>query len=227
MTGSKRNRLENDGQSVGSEEPDYLTSKVFNFDFVPRAQAHQKILDLNLSLNRSTPPVRLNPNILTQRFASRSRKFWRERKDSKITTSSVSIIKTPYEPTYLRHQHISYTAMLYVQMTFNIIVSVVFLYMFINIVLTVRQDFRLKAVERIQELYKEKMTCSNQYNINQCGHDDRIPAIEDMCNEWASCMNREVVVPQAQASAEAIAEIINSFVEPISYKAFAFWFYPI
>lgn len=63
-----------------------------------------------------------------------------------------------------------------------------------------------------------------------------MPAIEDMCNAWASCMNRDVVVAQyvslfdfilvlvtnmclrAKVSAETIAEIINSFVEPISYK---------
>ncbi|KAI8643073.1 Di-sulfide bridge nucleocytoplasmic transport domain-containing protein [Parasitella parasitica] len=222
MAGSKRIRIENDAQSIDFGNIDRLALKDFKFDFTPTAQTHSKTLDRNLLIDTSAPSVGLNPNVLTQRFVSRSKKFWRESKDLKATASSVSTVKPPYEPVYLRHQDISDTVIVYVQMIFNIIVSATFLYIFINVMLTVRQDFRLKAVERIQELYKEKMICSNNYNMNQCGHDDRIPAIEDMCNEWASCMNREVVVPQAQASAEAIAEIINSFVEPISYKTFFF-----
>ncbi|KAL0143029.1 Di-sulfide bridge nucleocytoplasmic transport domain-containing protein [Mucor lusitanicus] len=215
MAGSKRIRLEDDDQSLDDEKTEHrFAPKDYNFNFVPTIQPHQKIFDLDISKrDTSTPPADLGINTLTQRFISRS----------KSTSSSVSIIKPSYEPMYLRHRDISYTVIIYMQMAFNIIISSTVLYIFGNIILTVRQDFRLKAEEHTEALHKEKLVCTNNYIINHCGQNDRIPAIEDMCNEWAACMNRDKVVAQAKVSAEAIAEIINSFVEPISYKTLIFF----
>ncbi|CAO3618154.1 unnamed protein product [Mucor hiemalis] len=68
-------------------------------------------------------------------------------------------------------------------------------------------------------IHKEKLICTNHYVVNHCGQENQVPAIEGMCKEWLSCMQKDIVVAQAKVSAEAIAEIINSFVEPISYKA--------
>lgn len=225
MAGSKRIRFEDDYQSLDDEKTEHrFAPKDYNFNFVPTIQPHQKIFDLNISTrDTSTPPADLGINTLTQRFITRSKKFWMESKKPTSTSNSVSIIKPSYEPMYLRHRDISYTVIIYMQMAFNIIISTTVLYIFGNIILTVRQDFRLKAEEHTEALHKEKLICTNNYIINHCGQNDRIPAIEDMCNEWAACMNRDKVVAQAKVSAEAIAEIINSFVEPISYKTLIFF----
>ncbi|KAI8971041.1 Brl1/Brr6 domain-containing protein [Pilobolus umbonatus] len=123
---------------------------------------------------------------------------------------------------YLKHQDITYTILTYIQMAFNVIISSTILYLFIQLVLVVRQDFRLKAEEHLDIIQQEKNQCSKNYMINHCGLNDRVPAIEIMCNEWASCMQKDTVVAKAKVSAEAIAEIINSFVEPISYKTLLF-----
>ncbi|KAG2203698.1 hypothetical protein INT46_001728, partial [Mucor plumbeus] len=228
MPGSKRIRLDDDDQKINNDDGANnrrLAPKDYNFNFVPTIQPHQKIFDLNLSVvDTSIPPTDLGANTLTQRFISRSKKFWTigaKNPKCKATNNSVSIIKpssSSYEPSYLRHRDISYTVIIYVQMVFNVIISTVVLYIFIKILLTVRQDFLLKAEEHTEELYKKRLDCTNNYIINHCGQNDRIPAIEGMCNDWAACMNRDIVVAQAKVSAEAIAEIINSFVEPISYK---------
>ncbi|CAO0791786.1 unnamed protein product [Mucor circinelloides] len=225
MAGSKRIRTEDDDQSFNDEKTEHrIAPKDYNFNFVPTLQPHQRIFDLDLpKRDTSTPPADLGINTLTQRFISRSKKFWMESKKPTSTSNSVSIIKPSYEPMYLRHRDISYTVIIYIQMAFNIIVSTTVLYIFGKIILTVRQDFRLKTEEHTEALHKEKLICTNNYIINHCGQNDRIPAIEDMCNEWASCMNRDKVVAQAKVSAEAIAEIINSFVEPISYKTLIFF----
>lgn len=43
--------------------------------------------------------------------------------------------------------------------------------------------------------------------------------MEKACVAWEKCMNRDpTVVGRARVSAETFAEIINSFIEPISYK---------
>jgi Di-sulfide bridge nucleocytoplasmic transport domain len=39
------------------------------------------------------------------------------------------------------------------------------------------------------------------------------------CASWETCMNRDpTVVGRAKVGAEMIAEVVNSFVEPISWK---------
>jgi hypothetical protein len=43
--------------------------------------------------------------------------------------------------------------------------------------------------------------------------------MEKACLAWEKCMNRDpTVVGRARVSAETFAEIVNSFIEPISYK---------
>ncbi|CAO3689150.1 unnamed protein product [Rhizopus stolonifer] len=52
----------------------------------------------------------------------------------------------------------------------------------------------------------------------QCEMENKVPAIENLCQNWEACMQKDMIVTKAKVSAEAIAEIINSFTEPISYK---------
>ena len=66
--------------------------------------------------------------------------------------------------------------------------------------------------------------CSKNYVDNRCSPPDRIPAMEATCITWENCMTRDPkTVGRARVSAETFAEILNSFVEPISYKTMAFF----
>jgi Di-sulfide bridge nucleocytoplasmic transport domain len=61
--------------------------------------------------------------------------------------------------------------------------------------------------------------CSKEYLENRCAPNTRVPAMEKACLAWEKCMNRDpTVVGRARVSAETFAEIVNSFIEPISYK---------
>lgn len=65
--------------------------------------------------------------------------------------------------------------------------------------------------------------CSKQYIENRCSPELRVPAMEKACLAWESCMKRDPsVVGRAKLSAETFAEIINGFIEPISYKTMIF-----
>ena len=68
-------------------------------------------------------------------------------------------------------------------------------------------------IESLQEI----ALCTNSYSSNNCGKP--LPALIQQCLEWESCMARDPsVVGRAKVGAEMLAEVINSFVEPISWK---------
>jgi len=60
--------------------------------------------------------------------------------------------------------------------------------------------------------------CSLQYRNNLC-EVNAIPAMVQQCAKWGMCMNRDpAAVGRAKVSAELIAEVVNGFIEPISWK---------
>lgn len=60
--------------------------------------------------------------------------------------------------------------------------------------------------------------CQTQFKNNLCDV-NTIPAMVQQCAIWESCMNRDPsTVGRAKVGAELIAEVVNGFVEPISWK---------
>ncbi|OBZ84587.1 Nucleus export protein brr6 [Choanephora cucurbitarum] len=226
MASRKRPRLDQDQPLISSEQS--VIPKDFNFSFIPSLHTNTKqFANTKLKLTSQTDAY-----TLTQRFRARLREFQKQAQSANTSSLSVAMtskstsqtaIQKAQPPNYLKHQFISYTILVYIQMLFNVIFSVGILYIAIKIVLAVKQDFYIKTQDHISALQKERLACTNNYFINHCEQSNRIPAIEEMCNSWEACMNRDVAVAQAKVSAEAIAEIVNSFVEPISYKTLAFF----
>ena len=70
----------------------------------------------------------------------------------------------------------------------------------------------------VTDVIQEINMCATQYRNNLCATNP-IPAMVQQCANWDSCMNRDpTVVGRAKVGAELIAEVINGFVEPISWK---------
>lgn len=47
-----------------------------------------------------------------------------------------------------------------------------------------------------------------------------MPALVQQCGKWDTCMNRDpTIVGRAKVGAETIAEVLDGFVQPISWKA--------
>lgn len=62
--------------------------------------------------------------------------------------------------------------------------------------------------------------CTTSYASNNCANP--LPALILQCLEWETCMARDpAIVGRAKVGAEMLAEVINSFVEPISWKTLA------
>ncbi|KAG1058137.1 hypothetical protein G6F43_000081 [Rhizopus delemar] len=200
------------------QETKLIASGNYNFNFIPKLQPNQRIFD-----DESPEATRqLSAFTLTQRYKKRAKEYFNNRR---ITQA---VIKQPMhiassELSIIKHQNISYTIIIYFQMLFNIVVSLTVLYIFLQVILVIRQDFKLEVDKQLEVLYQKKMQCARDYKMNRCEMENKVPAIESLCQNWEVCMQKDVVVAKAKASAEAIAEIINSFTEPISYKTLIFF----
>ncbi|KAJ1954846.1 hypothetical protein IWQ62_005659, partial [Dispira parvispora] len=112
----------------------------------------------------------------------------------------------------------------YVQLLLNVFLTAVCGYIVYQFVLTIHHDVNIKVDEYSSDILQEMSVCTKNYIENRCSPDTRVPAMETACLNWESCMNRDPkVVGRAKVSAETFAEIINGFIDPISYKTMAFF----
>ncbi|KAH0590165.1 Nucleus export protein BRL1 [Termitomyces sp. J132] len=113
----------------------------------------------------------------------------------------------------------------YLQFLFNLSLILLFLYLAIQFILTVQRDVEQRISEYSMDIVQEIALCSLQYKTNLC-EQNAVPAMAQQCENWKTCMNRDpAIVGRARVGAELIAEVVNGFVEPISWKALVNLFY--
>jgi hypothetical protein len=81
----------------------------------------------------------LSANVLNRRFSQRSK----EREVRPLVPIR------PSQQSVSRHQALSYSAVAYLQLIFNTILIVIFLYIILNIILVLRQDLLIKEKEHM------------------------------------------------------------------------------
>lgn len=119
------------------------------------------------------------------------------------------------------HPHAPRILSFYTQLAFNTSIVVLGLYLLVAFILTIWSDIKRESEKASADILAEMTLCAKNFVENRCGGEDgkRLPALEVVCDNWERCMNRDPQgVGRAKLSAHAIAEIVNSFVEPISYK---------
>ena len=76
-----------------------------------------------------------------------------------------------------------------------------------------------------QLLINESNYCKRQYTLNRCNENYRLPALSKDCESWRRCMQRDNELAFGNRSVLMMGlfgRLINSFVEPIGYKAAIF-----
>jgi Di-sulfide bridge nucleocytoplasmic transport domain len=107
----------------------------------------------------------------------------------------------------------------YLQLFFNSAIILGCLYAIYSFWTTIQTDVNRASEDAAAETLAEMAACAKSYVDNRCAGDSRLPALETVCNNWELCMNRDPnSVKRAKLSAHTFAEILNSFVEPISLK---------
>jgi hypothetical protein len=107
----------------------------------------------------------------------------------------------------------------YVQTFANAAILTFAFYVVYSVWSTIRADVDRASEDSAAEILAEMAACAKNYVDNRCGGNNRLPALETVCSNWELCMNRDPnSIRRAQVSAHTFAQIINSFVEPISLK---------
>ncbi|KAI0668678.1 Di-sulfide bridge nucleocytoplasmic transport domain-containing protein [Trametes maxima] len=110
----------------------------------------------------------------------------------------------------------------YVQVFFNGSLGFICVYLALQFILTVQHDVEHRVAEYSMDIVQEIAQCALMYKTNLCAQ-GAVPAMAHQCASWETCMNRDPSkVGRARVSFEVLGEVINSFVEPISWKTFAF-----
>jgi hypothetical protein len=118
------------------------------------------------------------------------------------------------------HPTLPHVLSFYAQLLLNMFLIGSIMYILYSFWATIRGDVDKKTSIAVAEVLSQMAACARDYNNNHCDPATRPPVLENACNNWAQCMNQNPHnVGRARISAHAFAEIFNSFIEPISYKA--------
>lgn len=115
----------------------------------------------------------------------------------------------------------AYTFVSYLQLFLNFITVVVLFSFVTSLVRSLKTDITSSWNHKRLELEYESINCKNLYAINECTLGDK-PALLDQCQQWEQCMNRDNNLffrARTTLGAQLFGEVINSFVEPIGWKA--------
>ena len=122
-----------------------------------------------------------------------------------------------------QHPSLPQTLSYYAQFMFNIFLLCCCGYLIYCFWSAVKGDVDKRADEAMADAIAKIKVCAEDYRKNYCDKVPRPPYAENLCNTLDTCMNRDPrKVGRAKVSAHTFAEIFNSFIEPISYKAMLF-----
>ncbi|KAJ7239002.1 Di-sulfide bridge nucleocytoplasmic transport domain-containing protein [Mycena haematopus] len=135
------------------------------------------------------------------------------------TTSNHYTLNMPSPPA--PQSDVPYILLGYLQFFFNLSLILLFLYLAVQFIWTVQRDVEERISEYSMDIVQDISMCALQHRNNLC--ENPLPAMAQQCAIWATCMSRDpTIVGRAKVGAEMIAEVVNGFVEPISWKTLAF-----
>lgn len=118
------------------------------------------------------------------------------------------------------HPNLPNVLSIYAQMAINFFIAGLTVFGVYTFWMTVRADVDKASDDERALVLAEIARCARDYVDNRCGSNQRLPALQIPCEGWEHCMNRDPnSIGRARVSAHTFAQIFNSFIEPISYKA--------
>ncbi|AET38687.1 Brl1p Ecym_3188 [Eremothecium cymbalariae DBVPG len=116
----------------------------------------------------------------------------------------------------------SYALTSYLQLALNSITAFVFGFFLLSFFKALKSDLQSTWRHTQHELDYESRLCKQNYNANLCDPNTRVPALELKCIEWEKCMIRDNNIffrARSTLSARLLGDVINSFIEPLGWKA--------
>ncbi|GAA5937255.1 hypothetical protein JCM1841_007022 [Sporobolomyces salmonicolor] len=121
------------------------------------------------------------------------------------------------------HSNTPYVLLGYLQFGALTLLALLVLSLLVLFLYTLYTDIQARLISLTLELRAEILQCAKAYVDNRCEPATRLPVLEGKCAGWEECMNREVVVVgKTRVVAETLAEVVNGFVDVISFKTMLF-----
>jgi hypothetical protein len=121
------------------------------------------------------------------------------------------------------HPTVPHILSFYAQLAFNVFLLSACAYILYCFYAAIQGDVDKRAFEASADIIAEIVEATDEYRRNGCASPTRAPALKQPCEIWERSMSRDPLkIARAKVSAHTFAEIFNSFVEPISYKAMLF-----
>lgn len=118
------------------------------------------------------------------------------------------------------HPHLPSVLSYYLQLFVNTVLGLTFLYIVYSAWHGIIVDVEIESNKHAAEVMVEIARCAREYNVNRCRPEEVVPAMQQACGVWETCMNRDPKrVARASVTAKTFAMIFNSFVEEFSYKS--------
>jgi hypothetical protein len=118
------------------------------------------------------------------------------------------------------HPNLPNVLSFYAQLGVNTFIAGLTIFGIYTFWMTVRADVDKASENERSLILNEMVLCKKNFVDNGCGSDRRVPALKAVCDDWEHCMTRDPdSIGRARVSAHTFAQIFNSFIEPISYKA--------
>ena len=125
----------------------------------------------------------------------------------------------------VNHPTLPYDLSQWAQLFFNLFLILCCGYLVYCLWSAVQGDIDKRAGEVAADVMADIAVCATHYRANNCDPKSRMPALETACSGWEKCMKQDAKkIGRAKVSASVFAEIYNSFIEPISWKAMIFTF---
>jgi hypothetical protein len=138
------------------------------------------------------------------------------RRDQATNSSALSQLFTFLEA----HPNMPSILSWWAQLTLNVSIFSMAVYVVWSVLQSIRGEFQHMAEQESSGILNEIHDCASKYLTNGCESPRRAPALSLMCDDWQVCMDRDPAkIGHAKLSAATMATIINSFIEPISWKA--------
>ncbi|KAJ5152664.1 uncharacterized protein N7482_009142 [Penicillium canariense] len=88
----------------------------------------------------------------------------------------------------------------------------------------IRREFDAVASKEMDTILGEIARCHQDYLDNKCSSENLVPDLKRSCAIYQVCMDQDPThVGRVKLSAHTMAQIINSFIDPISWKAITFF----
>ncbi|CAI7569371.1 unnamed protein product [Penicillium pancosmium] len=143
-------------------------------------------------------------------------KRYSKKRDQATNSSALSQLFTFLES----HPNMPSILSWWAQLTLNVSIFSMAVYVVWSVLQSIRGEFQHMAEQESSGILTEIHDCARDYLTNGCESPHRAPALKKMCDNWQVCMDRDPAkIGHAKLSAATMATIINSFIEPISWKA--------